>query len=492
MRRAAGEARGARASVRKGHVLRTSALDGSIITQGYLEKLSSGLVKRWQKRYFVTTGHYLNYSESEQDAQTGSGIKSSIDLVSASSAVSNTEKKCEFTLNLADESLRFKAETEEEAECWVTALESFIMGSGEAMVAALDPLPELGGNEAQAASSTPGVELTTAPPRLQEDYMVKIQDDVRCGQETCVDEVLTLRTDMTAEHSITERCPAGGISVVKTGTYVLSEGKESALISWTASEKIVGRDDSEKKSIAEEQNWDLRSSEEVPKKTSASGGSAIRERSSRQGSRGSRRPKLHGTLTRNSLHKKAMASLRKGEGSLKEAVKAPVGEQLNEWHAVNLTNFYNDITLLFGVLEGELCTADRPQCASMCAGPHQYLWADGVKVKKPVKCSAAEYMEYLQQWTEEQLDSHEVFPTEPSIPFPENFVTQIKTIFKRLFRAYAHMYHSHFDHFVALGAETHLNTCFKHFIVYVNEHGLMQEQDQAPLKDFIPKLISGQ
>jgi hypothetical protein len=38
---------------------------------------------------------------------------------------------------------------------------------------------------------------------------------------------------------------------------------------------------------------------------------------------------------------------------------------------------------------------------------------------------------------------------------------QIKQIFKRLFRVYAHIYYSHFEKIVDLGEEAHLNTCFK-------------------------------
>lgn len=37
------------------------------------------------------------------------------------------------------------------------------------------------------------------------------------------------------------------------------------------------------------------------------------------------------------------------------------------------------------------------------------------------------------------------------VPFPKNFVVMIKTIFKRLFRVYAHIYHSHFQMILALG-----------------------------------------
>lgn len=47
----------------------------------------------------------------------------------------------------------------------------------------------------------------------------------------------------------------------------------------------------------------------------------------------------------------------------------------------------------------------------------------------------------------------------------------VRTIFKRLFRVYAHIYHSHFKQVCSLGEEAHLNTCFKHFIFFVRVSG---------------------
>jgi len=61
----------------------------------------------------------------------------------------------------------------------------------------------------------------------------------------------------------------------------------------------------------------------------------------------------------------------------------------------------------------------------------------------------------------------------------------IKVIFKRLFRVYAHMYHSHFQHILALGLEYHLNTCFKHFIYFIDEFKLVDERELAPLAELI-------
>jgi hypothetical protein len=74
-------------------------------------------------------------------------------------------------------------------------------------------------------------------------------------------------------------------------------------------------------------------------------------------------------------------------------------------------------------------------------------------------------------------------------PFPPKFVNNVKVIFKRLFRVYAHIYHSHFQKVVDLGAEAHLNTCFKHFIYFVYEFRLISSQELAPLQDLISSLM---
>lgn len=55
----------------------------------------------------------------------------------------------------------------------------------------------------------------------------------------------------------------------------------------------------------------------------------------------------------------------------------------------------------------------------------------------------------------------------PGVPFPKNFMSVAKTILKRLFRVYAHIYHQHFDPVIQLQEEAHLNTSFKHFIFFV-------------------------
>lgn len=69
--------------------------------------------------------------------------------------------------------------------------------------------------------------------------------------------------------------------------------------------------------------------------------------------------------------------------------------------------------------------------------------------------------------------------------FPKNFVSAVKVIFKRLFRIYGHIYHKHFQRVVDMGAEAHLNTCFKHFIYFIKEFNLVDDKELAPLQDLI-------
>jgi MOB kinase activator 1 len=96
-----------------------------------------------------------------------------------------------------------------------------------------------------------------------------------------------------------------------------------------------------------------------------------------------------------------------------------------------------------------------------------------VKFKRPTKLPAPEYVDALMNWAQSLLDDEVVFPNKigmcifpayPSIlprpnqcllgiPFPKNFRETVRTIFRRLFRVYGHIYSSHFDQICALGIE---------------------------------------
>jgi len=177
-----------------------------------------------------------------------------------------------------------------------------------------------------------------------------------------------------------------------------------------------------------------------------------------------------------------------GSGNLKLAVKLPEGEDLNEWLAVNTVDFFNQINMLYGTIT-EFCTPQA--CPIMSAGPkYEYHWADGTTIKKAIKVSAPEYVDYLMSWTQNQLDDETIFPSKIGVPFPPKFQSLVRNIFKRLFRVYAHIYHSHFPKIVSLGEEAHLNTSFKHFIYFVQEFNLVEKKELAPLQELISQLVN--
>lgn len=177
---------------------------------------------------------------------------------------------------------------------------------------------------------------------------------------------------------------------------------------------------------------------------------------------------------------------RSGSGNLRLAVTLPEGEDENEWIAVNTVDFFNQINMLYGTIT-EFCT--ETNCPVMSASPrYEYHWADGQTYKKPIKCSAPKYIDYLMTWVQDQLDDEQLFPSKIGVPFPKQFKQSAKTILKRLFRVYAHIYHQHFAEVVKLGEEAHLNTSFKHFIFFVQEFELIEKRELAPLQDLIGKL----
>ena len=106
---------------------------------------------------------------------------------------------------------------------------------------------------------------------------------------------------------------------------------------------------------------------------------------------------------------------------------------------------------------------------------YEYLWEDGVTYKRPTKLSAPDYVDTLMNWVQTRLDDESVFPHKigmrdsrfgacamdaavstlcfTGVPFPRNFRDTVKTIIRRLFRVYAHIYSSHFEQICALGIE---------------------------------------
>ena len=135
-----------------------------------------------------------------------------------------------------------------------------------------------------------------------------------------------------------------------------------------------------------------------------------------------------------------------------------------------------------------------------------------MKYKKPTALPAPRYVANLMDWVESQINNDEIFPSKTGkhsmmgvkhenrsfrrfqfpkhglffsrhqdIPFPKNFQSVCKKILTRLFRVFVHVYIHHFDRLVAIGAEAHVNTCYKHFYYFVTEFELVSSKEFEPL-----------
>ncbi|KII60814.1 MOB kinase activator 1A [Thelohanellus kitauei] len=174
--------------------------------------------------------------------------------------------------------------------------------------------------------------------------------------------------------------------------------------------------------------------------------------------------------------------------NMQDAVRLPEGEDISEWLAEKLFDFYNQTRALYKSLEGR-CTEEK--CPVMCAGKkYEYKWSDKT-TKTPLKLSAPKYIEKLMEWIQDQLDDGAVFPPTKDIPFPKNFLSIVKNIFRRLFRVYAHIYNDHLKDVQELQEEYILSASFKHFTFFVLEFKLIEDKELKPLEKIIGMNVAG-
>uniref|UniRef100_A0A0R3W955 MOB kinase activator-like 3 n=1 Tax=Taenia asiatica TaxID=60517 RepID=A0A0R3W955_TAEAS len=178
------------------------------------------------------------------------------------------------------------------------------------------------------------------------------------------------------------------------------------------------------------------------------------------------------------LHKQAEASLNAGV-DLREAVKKPPDEELNDWIAVHVVDFYNRINLIYGTI-CDRCTDET--CPRMTGGKKfEYHWRDDNRYRKPTPMPAPLYISLLMDWIEEQINNPDIFPTSVDVPFPKNYLSVVKKIMSRLYRVFVHVYIHHFDRLVEISAEAHVNICYKHFYYFVTYFDLIDPKELAPL-----------
>ena len=102
---------------------RNSVFEAPVIMEGWLKKHSTGLLKRWQKRYFCVAGHYMKYYDDE--TKNEKALKGTIDL-NGLQAASQTAMEGELQLIIKGETIILHADSASEAQRWTNILEPMV------------------------------------------------------------------------------------------------------------------------------------------------------------------------------------------------------------------------------------------------------------------------------------------------------------------------------------------------------------------------------
>jgi MOB kinase activator 1 len=121
---------------------------------------------------------------------------------------------------------------------------------------------------------------------------------------------------------------------------------------------------------------------------------------------------------------------------------------------------------------------------------------------------APTYTKHIQTWVGGKVLDTALFPvdpftTSPSIlspaqsqadpsywlgkpsGFPQRYETELKNMYKQMFRCYAHLYWQHWLAFWDLGCYRELNTCFVHFMNVGRLYNLLGEKDAEPMQPLV-------
>ncbi|KAK7745328.1 hypothetical protein SLS53_002824 [Cytospora paraplurivora] len=188
----------------------------------------------------------------------------------------------------------------------------------------------------------------------------------------------------------------------------------------------------------------------------------------------------------------------------------PKTVEQGEWiaHQVieHYRNLWNFVRVIHEKEEDGFSICNAKSCPRMSAG-HR---------REPVELPAYEYITLMQRWISGKIDDTRIFPTEasgvsyahnssiagtplsqltnPGEPdwvgkrsgFPQNFVEVCQTIFRQMFRVYAHLYWAHFvQPLYHLNLEKQLNSCFSHFILTATALDLLQPHELEPMQPLI-------
>jgi MOB kinase activator 1 len=206
---------------------------------------------------------------------------------------------------------------------------------------------------------------------------------------------------------------------------------------------------------------------------------ALWDKMTKNGTSGTLKPvKKHATLKRHTLSALSKRTLGAGVTDVINAIKLPPGEELNEWVACHIVDFFNELSVLYGSVSAAAMEKFPNEGDGFPPG-FEYRWAQ--PGQKAMRVSGPEYIDYVMSWIEANLDTPTIFPAEEDQTWPAEFMTYAEDMFRRMFRIFAILFHRLFDELQKIDAHTHLNTVFRHFMFFSFEYNLVGDKETGAL-----------
>lgn len=167
------------------------------------------------------------------------------------------------------------------------------------------------------------------------------------------------------------------------------------------------------------------------------------------------------------------------KGSFKTIVQLPKYVDYNEWLALNVFEMFTNLNQFFGLIKDFI-----PPEAPMAVAGVVYTYKD-VQSNKQYSLPAGQFIEMTLNNINNKINDQLIFPTKNGNAFPPNFLNIIKNIVSNMFKIFAYIYYNQFDKIIHLSLEPHWNSFFAHFISFVKEFNLMDDQELMPMSALI-------
>ncbi|KAF2862812.1 Mob1/phocein [Piedraia hortae CBS 480.64] len=199
------------------------------------------------------------------------------------------------------------------------------------------------------------------------------------------------------------------------------------------------------------------------------------------------------------------------KGNFMTLAAQPQNVEKGEWLAHQLVEQTRLLSNMLGCVQAADRANGRPVCTeqtcpTMSAGIYIYPWMDP-NSREYTTIPAPRYISYVQTWVGGIIQGPR-FPTDSFVTapnftnstdqstdasdwlgkvsgFPREFESDIRNMYKQMFRCYAHLYWQHWLDFWNFGSHRELNTCFMHFINVGRLFNLISEKETQPMQPLI-------